>query len=111
MEFHNFLESTYVRTNIALQVAYSPYGQGKVQATQGLIHGQKRVLTWVNYVVILFQYLLVLCHIKTAPPTAKELVTQYKANSAIPQQPQGIDLGRQAAIQAHLDAQQEGAKQ
>jgi len=78
MKFHDFIESTYVSTNISLQQEFSPQKQAKTLACQELINGQRRALKWVSFVSLLFSYILVQCRIKTAPLTSNALITQYK---------------------------------
>ena len=78
MQFHDFLDSKHVRTNMALQQVYHPYGQAKIQAVAGLIGLQRKILTWVNYPILLGEYVLISLRLKKAPPTALEIIQRYK---------------------------------
>lgn len=108
MKLNDYLDSTHIRTNIALQQAWSPYGQAKINAASKLNTGLINFFTFVNYLVILFQYLLVLFHITKAPPTALVIIEELKASSELKlsEQKKLLDLDRQAAIDAHISAQQ-----
>ena len=107
MKLHDFLEAEYVRNNIALQVGYSPVGQGRVIATQKLINGQRSFLTFVGMVFIVVKYLLVLTKLMPAPKTAQEQVEGFKQQTqAVQQESASLNLERQAAIEAHLAQQQ-----
>lgn len=81
MKFHEYLESSYVGTNIELQVEYSPQKQAKTLAAQSLINGQRTFYKVVSYVVLVVGYLLVKAHIVKAPLSAADLVKAYQDNA------------------------------
>ena len=107
MQFHDFLEAKYVKTNIALQQVYHPRGQGIVGATQKLIHMQRTFLTYLYIPVILFQYVLVQLRILPSPPSSTQLVEEMKAASEAKQvqAKAGLDMERQALIANQLASQ------
>lgn len=73
MKFHEYLESTYVSTNLQLHTNYHPYLQAKSRAVQKLIDAQRRVYMWASYVVLISQYLGVKVGLKKAPLPAMEI--------------------------------------
>lgn len=73
MKFHDFLESTYVKTNNELQNAYSVYGHAKTLATKDLIDIQRSLMKFFSKFEILFTYVLVKLHLSAAPQTAQEI--------------------------------------
>jgi Ni,Fe-hydrogenase III small subunit len=108
MKFHEYLEALYVKTNIALQQAYHPYGQAKVQAVQTLINLQKRVYTWLHFILIPIEFILVKLHIMKEPPSPQAQVESLAAKAA---EQEALKQERQAKIQAELEAQQKEANQ
>lgn len=77
MKLHEYLESTYVSTNVDIQVNYDPYLQAKTQSCQNLLHLQKFIFRLIAYPSIIIEYLLVRCHLREAPPLAQDLVKVY----------------------------------
>jgi len=99
MMFHDFLESKHVRTNIALQQVYHPYGQGKILAAAGLVAAQRKILTWINYPILLGEYVLIALRLKKAPLNAQALIASYNAQAR---------AAAEAAAQAELEKQKAG---
>jgi len=81
MRFNDFLESTYVSTNIQNQISYSPRLAAQVQAAQSLLNGQRTVLRWVSYAVLLFTYVLVKVGLRSVPLSPQELVAEFTAKT------------------------------
>jgi hypothetical protein len=106
MRFHEYLESEHVRTNIALQQVYHPYGQGKINAIQTLINTQKKVMSFLNFFVLLFHYSCIFFSLKAAPPTAEAQVQVFREKmEKIKTEAKSLDLERQSLIQDHLSAE------
>lgn len=108
MKLHDYLESTYVSTNVQLQQVYTPNGQAKTQAVQGLINAQRTILRWFNYPVLLVGYFLVLTKLVKAPPTSQEIIDELTQNTARvnAEVKASLDLEREQRIQAQLSHQQ-----
>lgn len=83
MKFHEYLESTYVSTNLANQKSFSPKLQAKTHAVQHLINVQRAVYRWQAYPTLLFGFLAVLLGLKAQPPTAEEIAaTAFQTSQA-----------------------------
>lgn len=83
MKFHEYLESTYVSTNIQLQQEFSPYKQAKTLAVQKLINGQRNFLRFVSYPVLIVGYLLILARLVKAPKQAQAIIKGYQDAAAV----------------------------
>lgn len=81
MKFFDFLESSYVTTNVHNQISYSPMLAGRIMAIQRLISWQRSILSFVNLFVVCFNYGLVILKIKDVPKTAKEQVESMQSNA------------------------------
>ena len=77
MKFHDFLESIFVSTNISNQQSYHPAKQAKTMAVQSLINAQRTVLKWLNYPVLLFNYILVALRFVAPPMPANEVIKAF----------------------------------
>ncbi len=83
MKLHDYLESTYVTTNLELQKNYSPYLQAKTHAVQGLVDFQRRLYRYASYPVLLIGYLLILVGVKATPQTAMEIAKAMQKEAAV----------------------------
>lgn len=77
MKFHEYIESTYVSTNIDVQIKYCPYLQAKTQSAQNLLYMQKWFYRQLAYFALVFHYTLIVLGRKEAPPLAQDLVKSY----------------------------------
>lgn len=83
MKLHDYLESSYVSTNIANQLEYTPFKQGQTLAVQKLINWQRSFMTFIGLFVLLFGYFKVLLHVAPAPKDAKQLVADLQEKTRL----------------------------
>ena len=86
MNFHDFLESKYVETNLSLQDNFNVYDHAKTIATGDLLKVHRGLFTAINYVQLLGQFALVKLHIIKAPRKATEVIEQSKLVAKAQQQ-------------------------
>lgn len=79
MKLHEYLESTYVSTNLELQKEFSPYLQAKTHAVQKLINAQRAVYRVSCYPTLLFGFIAVCLGLKAKPRSPKELAEEAYA--------------------------------
>ena len=63
MKLNEYLEATYVATNVKQQVEYSTDRQAQIMATQNLIKLQLKILTYLHMPFLLVRYALVALHL------------------------------------------------
>lgn len=78
MNFHEFLQSTYMSTQQSLQAKHNLYDHGKIQATQELINGQRRIYKWWSHIELLFKFVLIKLKLADAPKTIEVLFAEMK---------------------------------
>ena len=102
MKMHEYLESTYVTTNLENQKEYSPYRQAHTNAAHNLITLQKSFYRWVSYPVLICGWLLVVCGLKQAPLSAREIAKKMQEDAKKAKEndlPTQINVGDAASIQ------------
>ena len=78
MKLNEYLEATYVATNVKQQVEYSTDRQAQIMATQNLIKLQLKVLTLIHMPLLLARFVLVALHLVKAPLTPQEQLKQQQ---------------------------------
>ena len=78
MKLHEFLESSYVSTNLQLQQEYSSFKKGRTLACQKLIHLQVHIGRILSYPVLFWEFLMLKLGFNEAPETALLLVNNAK---------------------------------
>jgi hypothetical protein len=76
MKFFDYLESSYASSNIETQATYSAFGHAETQAISDLTNGQRKFFKFVAYFKVIFNYFLVLFHIKPLPKSAAEIIKE-----------------------------------
>ena len=77
MKFHEYLEATHVSTNISIQIEYSPSKQAKIIAASNLVNAQRKILTWLQYPIVLISYVMVQFKVLPLPLSATEQIAAY----------------------------------
>lgn len=86
MKLHDFLESTYVQTNIDKTVSYSPYLQSKTMAVQSLLDLQKSILKWIAYLDLIITFIKTKLKLVSPPKDAQTIIREFNESKA-PKEP------------------------